>query len=152
MTIAIAFARLATALLAKRATSATLTSEASANPARGAEVASTALPITQIGPGTPFSVTTIRLSGASGEAAILAADVTSQTTFYDGIGTLSLNVFSPTLLLVLDGTVAIPPSGMIDLTFVVPPASGVTINLQGVLIPANWPDLLITNVLPFTIP
>jgi hypothetical protein len=111
----------------------------------------TALPLSQIGPGTPFSLTTIRIAGVPGDAVILAADLGLQPTYYDGVGTLSLSVGSPTLLMIFFGSVAIPPSGVIDLTFTVPPASGVTVYLQGVLIPAVWSDLIVTNLLPFTI-
>ena len=83
---------------------------------------------------------------------ILAVDVVSATTFIDGIGTISLNPASTSLLMIYDGSQTIPGSGFLDLSFPVPGLSGFTAYFQGALAPAGGsPPLLITNRLAYTI-
>jgi hypothetical protein len=83
---------------------------------------------------------------------VLAVDAVSATSFIEGVGTISLNPASSSLLVLFDGTQAIPGSGFLDLTFPVPGLSGFTAYFQGALFPAGGsPPLLITNLLPYTI-
>ena len=94
----------------------------------------------------------VRVSGVPNDGVILAVDTALGSTFVDGIGTISLNVGSPTMLILLDGSVPVPGSGNLDLVFTVPGLSGLTAYFEGVIIPAGVnPPLLITNVLAYTI-
>jgi hypothetical protein len=111
-----------------------------------------AVPITDQGSNTPGGLGVVRVSGVPNDGVILAVDTALGSTFVDGIGTISLNVGSPTMLLLLDGSVPVPGSGNLDLVFTVPGLSGLTAYFEGVIIPAGVnPPLLITNVLAYTI-
>ncbi len=112
----------------------------------------TGVPLTRLGGLTPGSSATVRTNGNPGEAIFLAADVATSGTFYPGVGTLSMNVASPTFLPIYLGGVTIGGGGFDDLTFTVPNASGITVFFQGVLFPPSAPtDPVITNVLLFPI-
>jgi hypothetical protein len=111
----------------------------------------TPLIVTNEGSNAPFGAGVIRVSGISGDGIILAADVVSGPVFYSGIGTISLDAASPTLLILFNGQ-TVPPAGFLDYTFTVPNASGVTGWFQGALFPqGGTPPIVLTNVVPFTI-
>ena len=81
----------------------------------------------------------------------LGYDVVRPGRFYPGLGTLSLDVGSPTFGLLLSGAV-IGQTGQLSLPVTVPPAIGATVHLQALLFPsASAQTPLITNVESATI-
>jgi hypothetical protein len=114
--------------------------------------ADTTLPVSNQGSNTPGGLGVIRASGLVGDSVLLAVDTASVPTFIDGVGTISVNPGSPSILILFDGTQIIPPSGFLDLIFQVPALSGLTAYFQGAIVPVSTnPPLLITNVLVYTI-
>ena len=95
---------------------------------------------------------TVRVSGLEGDQVFLIADIVASPTYYDGVGTMSINIASGSALLLVPGTVVLDASGIYDLVFPVPAAPGLTAYFQALLVPsANPAGRVVSNLLPFTI-
>ena len=109
--------------------------------------------VTFTGSSTGGQLQTVRTAGNPGDAVILAADLTTTATFYNGFGTLSLDIGSPTLVLFYDGSQVIAPNGALSFSFIVPQWSGIAVKFEGAILPLNdAAHPIITNVAIMTIP
>jgi hypothetical protein len=93
----------------------------------------------------------VHVNGEPGDQFLLAFDIATNPTFYPGLGTMSLDLMSPTFSLLIP-LMAIPAGGQVTLPIVVPPAVGATGYFQAVLVPTvPAGTFVISNVVVATV-
>lgn len=92
----------------------------------------------------------LQMNSMSNDLMVVLVGTQLQGTWYEGIGSLSLNVFAPTTAIL--PTMTIPASGQLLLPLQVPNLVGLQIHFQAVVLPLATPSqLVLGNVVSVTI-
>lgn len=93
---------------------------------------------------------TLHFNGLANDIMVPLVGTALQGTFYPGIGSLSLDVFAPTTLVLPN--IMIPAGGQVSLPLQVPNLIGLQVHFQAVVVPQATPSqLVLSNVVSVTI-